>query len=118
VKTALARNGIRGSGELVDAPQVAKRVFLIVASDGAEARELGVELRELASASRSRALSASSIFTTMTGEHSSGRRGTVKATAITYSAGRFRQRVGLILLNFLRPPDRQKPTKTRSTWLP
>ena len=44
--------------------------------------------------------------------------GTVKATAITYSAGCFRQRVGLILLNFLRPPDRQKPTKTRSTWLP
>jgi hypothetical protein len=37
--------------------------------------------------------------------------GTVKATAITYSAGCFRQRVGLILLNFLRPPDRQKPTK-------
>jgi hypothetical protein len=44
--------------------------------------------------------------------------GTVKATAITYSAGCFRQRVDLILLNFLRPPDRQKPTKTRSTWLP
>jgi hypothetical protein len=44
--------------------------------------------------------------------------GTVKATAITYSAGCFRQRVGLILLNFLRPPGRQKPTKTRSTWLP